>query len=69
MNDCPHNNIEVCSRMIYKATLEEPAEYLEWGICTDCGAHLDLSDIPDKAKAKEGSIHPPMRGMPSEFHD
>ena len=69
MNDCPHNNMEVYSRMISRATREEPAEYLEWGVCTDCGETLDLSDIPGEAEVTEGDNEPPMHGMPSEFYD
>ena len=69
MNDCPHNNMEVYSRLISCATREEPAEYLEWGVCTDCGETLDLSDIPDKAEITEGDNEPPLCGTPSEFYD
>ena len=69
MNDCPHKNIEVFSRMISRATREEPAEYLAWGVCTDCGETLDLSDIPAEAEVTEGDNEPPMRGLPSEFYD
>lgn len=69
MNQCPHNNMEVYSRLLSRATREEPAEYLEWGVCTDCGEILDLSDIPDDADTSEGREDPPTRGTPSEFYD
>jgi hypothetical protein len=61
--------MEVYSRLLSLATREEPAEYLEWGVCTDCGATLDLSDIPDQAEVTEGENEPPMRGIPHEFYD
>jgi hypothetical protein len=53
--------------MIACATLEEPAEYLEWGVCQDCGATLDISDIPEDAEMEEGE--PELKGTPSEFYD
>lgn len=69
MNKCPHKNMEVYSRLISRATHEEPAEYLEWGECADCGETLDLSDIPEDAETSEGKEDPPMRGTPSELYD
>ena len=67
--NCHHNNTVVYSRMISRATREEPAEYLEWGICKDCGELLDWSDIPSDAEITEGDNEPSIRGIPSEFYD
>ena len=67
--NCHHNNTEVYSRMISRATREEPAEYLEWGICKGCGKLLDYSDMPSDAEITDGDNEPSIRGMPSEFYD
>ena len=67
--NCTHKKVDVFSRMISSATREEPAEYSEWGVCTDCGYKLDVSDIPDDTEIAEGTYETQPRGMPSEFYD
>jgi hypothetical protein len=69
MSNCEHNKVEVYRRMVSVATLEEPAEHIEFGVCKDCGKILDLSDIPNEAEITEGDTYPSLRGMPSEFYD
>lgn len=69
MTNCPHNNVRRYERMVSCATLREQDEWLEWGICLDCGEMLDASDIPDDAEITEGEYELPARGMPDEFYD
>jgi len=69
MCNCSNTTIEIYSRIVSRATREEPAEWLEWGVCSKCGKFFDISDIPSDAKIIEGDNELTIRGTPHEFYD
>jgi len=45
--DCHHPIVDVSYSLYVQATLYEPAEYVAWGICSQCGERMDYEDIPE----------------------
>jgi len=56
--ECKHMRVRVESRRIAIATLEEPEEHEFRASCRDCGAVLELGEIPDGAEEKEEEWEP-----------
>lgn len=51
IHSCEHMRANVYSRLVSRATLEEPAEYDHKIVCKDCGEGLDI--VPDGAEETE----------------
>lgn len=52
MSECEHGKVRIASRLLYMATLEEPAEYEYQITCQLCGERLD--EVPDGADETDG---------------
>jgi hypothetical protein len=69
MPDCQHNSVTIYSRLVFRATRYEPAEYDNWAECDECGKQMDLSDAVDTEVSDEIEVYRERPGSPHEYYD
>ena len=51
--NCQHPEVEYEWRLVCLATQYQPAEYVCWATCTQCGEGMDYEDVPEWAEVIE----------------
>ena len=52
MDKCEHKRVEIETKLYAMETRDMPAEYLQRGVCQDCGETMAVEDIPEDAEVQ-----------------
>lgn len=69
MDNCLHTSVTIYYRQVACATRYEPAEYVEFAECDDCGKQGDPADFADAEVSDTIQAERTLHGVPSEFYD
>ena len=47
---CKHKRVRVYRRLVAAATYYEPACYMYWAVCEECGESMDYDDVPNDSE-------------------
>ena len=66
---CEHKSVTVYYRLVAIASRYEPAEYIQFAECDDCGETGAPEDFADAEISDEIQADETLHGAPSEFYD
>jgi hypothetical protein len=66
---CKHKSVTIYYRIVAIASRYEPAEFIQFAECDECGKTGAPEDFPDSEITDEINAGDSLHGAPSEFYD